>query len=539
MRWARRLAAAAAVLLASTALVGAPAVRPAGAQQQADPVSRASGTDRYATAAAVSAASFPTGVEYAFVATGEAFPDALAGGAVAGAMHGPVLLTRRDSLPDVTSHELTRLSPARIVILGGPSAISDETANRIAGQARVGAFRIAGSDRYATAASVSRSAYETPDVPVAYVATGAGFADALSGGPSAAVRGGPLLLVAPGAVPAPTKDELSRLKPQTIVVLGGPTAVPEATLNELRSYASNGVTRLAGSDRYATAVAVSASSFDARPPIALLATGQSFPDALGGAPVGGTESGPLLLVAGTSVPESVWRELERLRPKRVLILGGPSAISFAVEEELRRRCSRGLCGSDALYSFIHLDGEGRPARWNPCKPIHYRVNLSRAPEGADADLASAMQQVESATGIDFVLDGTTAMWPGEMKVGDPRTPPNPPLIVAWTKPGDPGHPADSRHGDAAVYWYESPKGPVIYAGAVALDSTRPPDRGFDRGNAMGPLLLHELGHIVGLDHVTNSEQIMQAELGPAGPTSYGAGDRAGLDRLGASAGCIG
>jgi len=72
--------------------------------------------------------------------------------------------------------------------------------------------RVAGADRYATAAAVSRSS-QPVGVPVAYIATGTGFPDALGAGPAAARQGGPLLLTAPGSLPKATTDELRRLKP--------------------------------------------------------------------------------------------------------------------------------------------------------------------------------------------------------------------------------------------------------------------------------------------------------------------------------------
>jgi len=60
---------------------------------------RQGGADRYSTAAAVAAEHFEPGVEAAFVATGEDFPDALAGGAAGALLGGPVLLVTKDSIP--------------------------------------------------------------------------------------------------------------------------------------------------------------------------------------------------------------------------------------------------------------------------------------------------------------------------------------------------------------------------------------------------------------------------------------------------------
>src|SRR5680860_516169 len=98
----------AAVAIAAAVL----ALLPGSAGAQAPPAQRLAGSNRYATAAAVSAATFAEGVDVAFIATGENFPDALAGGPLAGSRGAPVLLTGRDALPAETAAELDRLEPA-------------------------------------------------------------------------------------------------------------------------------------------------------------------------------------------------------------------------------------------------------------------------------------------------------------------------------------------------------------------------------------------------------------------------------------------
>ena len=99
----------------------------------------------------------------------------------------------------------------------------------------------------------------------------------------------------------------------------------------LKPYATSGrVDRRWGSDRYATAVALSRSVYTSASTV-YLATGLNFPDALAGAPLGG----PLLLVPGTSAPQGVLDEVRRLHPSRVVVLGGPTTVSDAVAAQVR------------------------------------------------------------------------------------------------------------------------------------------------------------------------------------------------------------
>jgi putative cell wall-binding protein len=296
-------------------------------------VVRLAGADRYATAAAVSAAHYAPGVPVAYVATGANFPDALAAGAAAVRRGGPVLLVSGSSIPGPTATELARLDPAEIVVVGGTSIVSGGVASQLASYATTGTVRrLAGATRYATAAAISRDTFPA-GVPVAYVATGMNFPDALAGVAAAGSGGGPVLLTKPDQLPGETAAELGRLRPNRIVILGGTSVISGGVANALQGYAAAGVSRLSGANRYSTAVHVSRSTFSGST-VVFIATGSNFPDALGGGPVAGSVPGPLLLVPGTSVPSDVASELQRLGPDRVVILGGTSVVSAGVQSQL-------------------------------------------------------------------------------------------------------------------------------------------------------------------------------------------------------------
>ncbi len=291
--------------------------------------SRLSGADRYGTAAAVSAWTFATGAPIAFIATGANFPDALAGAAAAGTAGGPVLLATTTSLPPATAAELARLKPAQIVVLGGPSVVSDAVLAALQAYTAGPVSRLSGADRYGTAAAVSAWTFAT-GAPIAFIATGANFPDALAGAAAAGTAGGPVLLATTTSLPPATAAELARLKPAQIVVLGGPSVVSDAVLAALQAYTAGPVSRLSGADRYGTAAAVSAWTFATGAPIAFIATGANFPDALAGAAAAGTAGGPVLLATTTSLPPATAAELARLKPAQIVVLGGPSVVSDAV-----------------------------------------------------------------------------------------------------------------------------------------------------------------------------------------------------------------
>ena len=193
--------------------------------------------------------------------------------------------------------------------------------------------RYAGADRYATAAIVSRRTF--PDgAPVVYVATGTTYPDALTGGVAAARAGGPVLLATTVSLPAVTRTEIQRLAPERIIVLGGTGAISASVEAALDGLAPGGASRLSGADRYGTAAAISRFAFGGPVPVAYVATGTNYPDALGGVAAAAVEGGPILLVLPSALPAATRTELQRLRPGRIVVLGGTGAVSAGVATAL-------------------------------------------------------------------------------------------------------------------------------------------------------------------------------------------------------------
>ncbi|MEA3055387.1 MAG: hypothetical protein QOD30_819, partial [Actinomycetota bacterium] len=292
-------------------------------------LARVAGSDRAATAAAISARAFPNGASAVFVATGDSFADALAAGPAAAAAGGPILLVRGGALSQATRDELTRLAPKRITVVGGPGAVPEAVVDELKSHAPV--TRVAGSDRYATAAAVARLVTNPPAV---YVATGAGFADALVGGAAVAALKGALLLTERDRLPSATADALRALKPASIVVLGGTGAVSDAVESQLRALGVGTVERRAGADRYETAASINAKVFPAKAPAAFVATGTSFGDALAATPAAAAAGAPLVLTDPAALPSSARADLTRLAPARMVVVGGTAAVSTKVEDDL-------------------------------------------------------------------------------------------------------------------------------------------------------------------------------------------------------------
>ncbi len=194
--------------------------------------------------------------------------------------------------------------------------------------------RVAGADRYATAASLSRSAYPSGVTDVV-IATGSDFPDALAGSAVAGMRGMPILLAGANTLPAETAAELDRLNPQRIWVLGDTNVIGETVRTAAAQYASTGqATRVAGTDRFETAAAISNRWYAPGVQAVFIAVGTGFADALAAAPAAARIDSPLLLVHGDAIPAATAVELRRLQPQGIYVLGGPVTISPTVASQL-------------------------------------------------------------------------------------------------------------------------------------------------------------------------------------------------------------
>lgn len=213
-------------------------------------VERVQGQDRYETAAAAGAAiagtddgipvtpdgigSTSDGVT-AVLANGLNFPDAVSGGPVAYAGRLPVLLVTADDVPAATTTALEELGIEHVLLVGGTAVISES----VRGTLEDGGYsteRLAGNDRYATNVAVNAFAQDEAGFefggPTAYLSTGTNFADALTGGPAAGASASPLVLTAPGSLPAATQDYLEATGNaiDEIVAIGGTVAIAADTL---------------------------------------------------------------------------------------------------------------------------------------------------------------------------------------------------------------------------------------------------------------------------------------------------------------------
>lgn len=303
------------------------------------------GADRFATAVQASQLAFPDDgmCSTAVVASGRNFPDALGGSALAGALFGPVLLVEPTALPSIVADEIQRLGVANVIVVGGTSAVSAPVKTAIDALPGVSTERIAGANRYETAALVAeRTVTELEAGPgfsgQVMVATGQNFPDALAGAPLAASSGTPILLVQRDVVPQDTIDALNQIGADGAIVLGGTSAVSAAVASDIAGRVGpSGIVRLDGADRYVTASKIAqygVDNFGLSWDGVAFATGLNFPDALAGGAAQGLTGSVVLLTKSTTLEAAPKTKLEANAGQilQVRFFGGLKAISQAVRD---------------------------------------------------------------------------------------------------------------------------------------------------------------------------------------------------------------
>lgn len=196
--------------------------------------------------------------------------------------------------------------------------------------------RLAGGDRYETAVTISEQF--DADVPVVYLATGTNYPDALSAASAAAFQDGPLLLTTPTTLPQAVRDELVRLNPDLVVIVGGTGVVSDVVKAQVESLIPGVETRRdSGADRYATSRDIATEAFAAAgATTAFIATGTNFPDALSASAAAGAADAPVILVNGaaTSIDQATEDLLTVLGVQNVVIAGGTGVVSVGMEDSL-------------------------------------------------------------------------------------------------------------------------------------------------------------------------------------------------------------
>ena len=292
-------------------------------------ITEVAGDNLYETAYLEAVAAFNS-ADTVILATGTNYADALAASALAGAIEAPIVLTNgsQSTLNAYAAQAIDELGATSVIIVGGTSAVSADIADAIEADG-LSVERIYGANRYATAEEIY---YYGNDLDVwgdqIIVASGTGYADALSVSSLAYAQAYPILLANGSQSLTDASKAILRVNKGGVIVVGGTSAVSDSVVD------TYGATRLAGGNRYATSVAIAEYavengylSWDG----VAITTGTNYPDALAAAALQGDKGSVLLLVSDKTY-ETVFASIDADSVTNATIIGGTSAVSQTIRD---------------------------------------------------------------------------------------------------------------------------------------------------------------------------------------------------------------
>ena len=352
-------------MIAAIAAFAAFGLPTAGASPFAHPITRVFGPDRMATSIEISRLGWDA-APHVLLATGEDFPDALGATPLAASLDAPLLLLHDGFISESVFAELDRLGTEEVTILGGGDVVEGSGEHHL-GERGIDSRRIAGADRYATAAQIAKEVGPSP-AGQAVIASGEFFADAMAAGAlSAGPDRLPVLLSSMHDVPDVTMAALGQLGVREIMLIGGTGILSPAVEQELVA-AGMAVARFAGPNRFATSARVATDAFariETGDVPLVMAVGTAFADALAAGPLVARLDGVLLLLPPNDLgltPEGVRFVRDRLaRLTSPLLLGGTAAVNGIVDWQMRAVLGGGAVPAAAFGDGLYRLDQGFPA----------------------------------------------------------------------------------------------------------------------------------------------------------------------------------
>jgi len=208
----------------------------------------------------------------------------------------------------------------------------------------------------------------------------------------------------------------------------------------------------------------------------------------------------------------------------LVVLGAVAAMLLV------RQVPTGPDDREPAYAFLDTSGD-QPVTYSSCRLIQVAVYPAGGPPDAEELVREAVGQLRSATGLDIVVSGAFGGHAPNWDFAAAPVTRVDPISVSWQDADAIARMTDDIAGLGGSRVVAGPGGhPERMGGTVALsrDYYAMADRRGDHGKELG-VLLHELGHVFGLDHVDSPSEVMYPY---AGPIALGRGDLEGLRRLG-------
>jgi len=190
--------------------------------------------------------------------------------------------------------------------------------------------RIYGNSRYETSAAIVKDGWEKSESAI--IASGEGFADALSAAPLAKKLDAPIILTEGKSLNSNAKQQLQRLQVKNVIIVGGLGSISTNTENQIKNLGIS-TRRIYGASRYDTSLAV-AKEIGLESGV-VVTNGTGFADALSMAPIAANKQMPIVLTPAGKLPDNTKDFLNSSAYNKSYVLGGPAVISNTIQNSLK------------------------------------------------------------------------------------------------------------------------------------------------------------------------------------------------------------
>lgn len=302
-------------------------------------VKRIYGNTRYETSTSISNAFSDGKITNVIIASGNNFPDALAGSVLSKKLNAPILLVDKDlnrsadSINYIKSH---LDSDGTVYVLGGNASVSEEYINNIKSLGFKNVERLGGTDRFDTNSIISRSMNVQKGTPIVLV-NGYGFADALSVSSVAALKGYPILMSGPSGLSEKIQSQIKDIQPSKVYIIGGQSVLNNTVVEQIKSIVptltNDNIARIYGQNRYETSLNI-CKYFNLSTDTAIVANGESFPDALSGSALAAKLNAPIILTDGKNITNQKGY-IDSNNFSKLILLGGNGSVSVHAENDFK------------------------------------------------------------------------------------------------------------------------------------------------------------------------------------------------------------
>lgn len=300
-------------------------------------ISRLYGENRYETSVNISNKFSQDKIDNIIIASGNDFPDALAGSVLSKKLNAPILLV--DKTPDENLNSINYIknhltSNGTIYVLGGKGSVNEIYINYFK-TTGYNVKRLGGATRFETNKSIVNFLNVKKGTPLVLV-NGYGFADALSVSSIAASKGYPILMSDANNLPTEIVEVVNNIQPSKVFIVGGEGSLSSSIIDQIKNVVPSlgiNIVRIGGISRYETSLNV-CKYFNLDRDTALIANGENFPDALSGSALAAKLNAPIILTDGSNIITQK-RYLDSMNYSNLILLGGKSAVSEAAENILK------------------------------------------------------------------------------------------------------------------------------------------------------------------------------------------------------------